>query len=247
MEEKFPIVTITLSLLLFSSFLITSGLADKILNPEAKTPLEYYENLLGFVPARPKIYSLLTYTFIHVNFFHLFGNLVMLTIVGLILEKHIGKIPFLAVYISSGCTAAIFDIINRALLGISMHIPFVGASGAIFGLVAIASLTKPLEKVPTFLVLLSFLPLVQLLFTIPLMLFQSQVGSSVLLFFLSFFIFGLLLLPSHLPLSFATILFILSWIIFLILGLPISSSHIGHLGGLLGGFLGMLLFPKQKS
>ncbi|MEM5879475.1 MAG: rhomboid family intramembrane serine protease [Candidatus Aenigmatarchaeota archaeon] len=246
MEEEFPIITATLSILILASFLFTSNFVEKIFNPEAESSLGYYENLLGFIPAKPKIYSLLTYTFVHHDIFHLFGNLIMLIIVGLALEKHIGKIPFLAIYISSGCTAAVFDIINRILLGISMEAPFVGASGAVFGLVAMASLTRPLEKIPTFLVLLSFLPLIQLLVMIPLAIFTDQFSLMALLFFFSFLVFGLLFLPGHLPIFFATLLFIFSWAIFLLLHI-LPASHVGHLGGLLGGFLGMLLFPKQKS
>ncbi|MEM5772825.1 MAG: rhomboid family intramembrane serine protease [Candidatus Aenigmatarchaeota archaeon] len=246
MEEEFPIITATLSILILASFLFTSNFVEKIFNPEAESSLEYYENLLGFIPAKPKIYSLLTYTFVHHDIFHLFGNLIMLIIVGLALEKHIGKIPFLAVYISSGCTAAVFDIINRILLGIPMEAPFVGASGAVFGLVAMASLTRPLEKIPTFLVLLSFLPLIQLLVMIPLAIFTDQFSLMALLFFFSFLVFALLFLPGHLPIFFATLLFIFSWAIFLLLHI-LPTSHVGHLGGLLGGFLGMLLFPKQKS
>jgi membrane associated rhomboid family serine protease len=219
---------------------------ERIFNPEAKNPLEYYEKTLGFVPARPKIYSLLTYTFIHVDFFHLFGNLIVLMIVGFVLEKSIGKVPFLSIYISSGCIAATFDIINRLLLRISMEAPFVGASGSIFGLVAMASLTRPMEKVPTFLILLTFLPLFQILIGIPLTIFTAQASRVALLFFVPFFIFVFLFLPGRLPMFFAAIFFIISWIVFLILNLT-SASHIGHLGGFLGGLIGMFLFPKEKS
>jgi membrane associated rhomboid family serine protease len=246
MEEEFPFVTTLLSILLIAAFLFTTNITERIFNPEAKSPLEYYENLLGFVPARPKIYSLLTYTLIHVDIFHLFGNLIILVIVGLALEKHIGKIPFLAIYISSGCIAATFDIINRLLLGISMEAPFVGASGSIFGLVAMASLTRPMEKVPTFLILLTFLPLLQILIAIPLAIFTEQASRVALLFFVPFFAFALLFLPGRLPMLFASILFIISWIIFLVLNLT-PASHIGHLGGFLGGLIGMFLFPKEKS
>ncbi|MEM5879370.1 MAG: rhomboid family intramembrane serine protease [Candidatus Aenigmatarchaeota archaeon] len=247
MEEEFPIATVSLSVLLLAIFLFTSNFGEKLFNPQAESHLEYYENLLGFIPARPKIYSLITYTLIHADLFHLLGNLIFLIIAGLVLERRIGKIPFISIYISSGCIAAIFDIINRLFLGISMHAPFVGASGSIFGLIAIASLTRPMEKIPTFLVLLSFLPLFQLLVSGVMMIFTDQASLAALLFFLPFLAFGFIFLPRHLPIFLATILFIFSWVIFLALNLPVLVSHLGHLGGLLGGFFGMLLFPKQKS
>jgi membrane associated rhomboid family serine protease len=245
MEEEFPIITFTFSILIIASFIFTTNFSERIFNPEAESRLEYYERLFGFIPARPKIYSLLTYTFIHVDFWHLFGNLIFLVIAGLTLEKHIGKIPFLSIYISSGCIAATFDIINRLLLGIPMQAPFVGASGSIFGLIAIASLTRPMEKIPTVLVLLTFIPFIQLFLGLPI--FADEMTLMTLIFLLLPFVFAaVFVLPGQLPFFLATILFIVSWILFLIFHLPVSASHIGHLGGLLGGFAGMLLFPREK-
>lgn len=244
MGEEFPLITFTLSVLILASFLFTSDFGARILNQETESELREYWEMFGFIPARPKIYSLITYTFIHADFWHLFGNLIFLIIAGLALEKHIGRIPFLSIYISSGCTATTFDIINRLLLGISMRIPFIGASGSIFGLVAVTSLTRPMEKVPTILILLNFLPFTQLLFGLPIL--GEQASTMLVLFLLPFILFTFFILPSHLPFFLATILFIVSWILFLFFNLPVSASHIGHLGGLLGGFGGMLLFTKNK-
>jgi membrane associated rhomboid family serine protease len=243
---EFPLVTFAITILLIATFIFTTNLGERIFNPQAKNNLEYYEELFGFIPARPKIYSLITYTFIHANFWHLLGNLIILVITGIALEKHIGKIPFLSIYISSGCTAATFDIINRLLLGISMRAPFVGASGSIFGLVAITSLTKPTEKVPTILVLLTFLPLFQFLLGLPVFA-DERVLHTLILFLFPFVLMALVFLPLHLSFFHATILFILSWILSLIFLLPVSISHIGHLGGFFGGLLSMFLFPKKKS
>lgn len=227
-------MTIILSILILASYLFTVS------------DLKYYEYLLGFVPSRPTIYSLLTYTLIHVDVAHLFGNLVMLIIAGLAIEKHVGKMPFISIYISSGCIAAIFDILSRLLLGISMRSPFVGASGAIFGLIAVASLVKPMEKIPTFLVVFSTVPLLQLVIGLPIFA-EQKVFITILIFSASLLAIALFILPHFLPVFVAALIFIFSWILFLTFKLPMTASNIGHLGGLIGGFICMFAFPRERK
>ncbi|MEM5853911.1 MAG: rhomboid family intramembrane serine protease [Candidatus Aenigmatarchaeota archaeon] len=241
--EELPLVTIAISTIMLATFLFTSNFLEKMFNPEAESYLKDYERLFGFVPARPKMYSFITYTFIHADFFHLIGNLIFFLIVGIALENRIGKIPFLAIYISSGCTAISFDIVQRILLGISMEAPFVGASGSIFGLFAVASLTRPLEKIPTYLVILSFLPFLQLLLFLPI---SGQFSQMFLFLALPIVFLAFVFLPKNLPFFTATILFIISWIFYFFFNISPTVSHLGHLGGVIGGFLSMLLFPKES-
>jgi membrane associated rhomboid family serine protease len=233
MEEELPLMTIILSVILVASYLFTAG------------NLKNYEYLLGFIPARPTIYSLVTYTLIHVDIFHLASNLVILIIAGMAIEKHIGKFTFFEIFIASGCIAAIFDTLSRLLLGISMSYPFVGASGAIFGLIAVAALSKPMEKIPTFLVALTLLPFAQLIVGIP-ELADQKVFLSVLIFSAALLIIILYTLPHYLPVFVATLIFIFSWIMFLIFSPPMSISNIGHLGGLVGGIIFMFAFPREE-
>lgn len=235
MEEELPIVTVILSVLILASYLFTSG------------NLNYYEYLLGFVPSRPNIYSFITYTFIHVDIFHLTGNLVFLIIAGSILEKYLGKMYFLSIYICSGCIAATFDVLSRMIIGISMDIPFVGASGSIFGLISVASILKPMEKIPTILVLLSFLPLLNLLTGISIPLDPKVLFFIIVIFSVPIIGIGMFIVPRSISIFLATLIFIFSWMLFLLLQLPTSTSNIGHLGGLIGGMLSVFAFRKQKK
>jgi membrane associated rhomboid family serine protease len=232
--ENFPEVTFFLAALILAVFLFT------------RTELTHYENLLGFIPARPQIYTFITYTFIHVDFTHLFFNLLFLLIAGIAIEETLGKWVFLSVYFSSGNIAVIFDIIGRLLSGISFGAPFVGASGAIFGVMAVAALLKPSEKVPTILALLAFLPLIQwVLASQPTydnftsMLILSTVGIVAIAIF--FFI------PAAVPVSLTMIFFLTAWMLVVLLRLPTQVSNLGHLGGVVGGIVSVFLFGKKQE
>lgn len=246
MKEEFPFMTTFLTCLMIAVFIFTTSIGERIFNPKAESKLNYYFEKFGFVPQKPNFYSIITYTFLHADIFHLFGNLIALIIVGLAIEKHIGKIPFLSIYISSGSMAVIFDVINRVLLNIPKSFPLVGSSGSIFGLMAVAALTKPMEKIPTLLVLLSFFPFLQFIF--PFFAVQDIIVFNVI-FLLTICILFLIawILPTSIPIAVGIYLFIISWIASLVLRLPTSVSNLAHLGGTIGGLLGLFVFPKEKT
>jgi rhomboid protease GluP len=73
-------------------------------------------------------YRLLTSSFLHANFTHLFFNMYSLFNVGPIVASIFGEAGFLLIYLLSGISGSLFSYwFNPA--------PSVGASGAIFGLV----------------------------------------------------------------------------------------------------------------
>lgn len=73
-------------------------------------------------------YRLFTAAFIHAGLIHIAFNMWFLYIVGTSLERGIGRLPFLAIYVAS-----IFAGSFGALL-FEPRVPSVGASGALFGL-----------------------------------------------------------------------------------------------------------------
>lgn len=247
--EDFPELTFFLSAIILAVFLFTSS------------NLEYYENALGFIPARPQIYTLTTYTFIHASFEHVFFNLLFFFIAGLAVEETLGKWVYLSIYFVSGYTAVIFDILGRfisAFFDITNHActlqflqcvnlggPFIGASGAIFGVMAVGALIKPLEKVPTILVVLAFIPIAQLYFqfqahfdyftSIFLSAFVAIVAMSI--FFIS---------PGTVPMTVAMLAFLFSWIFVILFDTSGNVSNVGHLGGVLGGLVSYFVFSKVK-
>lgn len=74
-----------------------------------------------------EIYRLLTGTFLHADFLHLFVNMYSLYIIGTQMEGFLGKTKFLVVYLFSAIVGSLFSIIFNT-------VPSIGASGAIFGL-----------------------------------------------------------------------------------------------------------------
>lgn len=81
---------------------------------------------------------LITHMFLHVNLFHLIVNMVALLAFGIPIAQNEGPHILLAIYFLTGISAALlFALVN--------HAAAVGASGAVFGLLAFVALTHPLE------------------------------------------------------------------------------------------------------
>ena len=77
-------------------------------------------------------YRLLSAAFLHFDIQHLFNNMILLFFIGRIIEKHIGHIKYIIIYLLSGIGGNLlsgFWEIKTARYSISA-----GASGAVFGL-----------------------------------------------------------------------------------------------------------------
>ena len=95
----------------------------------------------GLVPARFALDALLTSMLLHdpTNYSHIVGNLVFLAVFGAIVEADLGKVRFLALYLAAGVAGGLFHV----LVDPTSTSPLVGASGAIFGLLAWGALLRP--------------------------------------------------------------------------------------------------------
>jgi membrane associated rhomboid family serine protease len=99
--------------------------------------------IISDIPYYPYI-TLVTYSFIHANFWHILGNMWFFFIFGNDVEARMRPIIFLLFYLGGAIIAAIFQILyatnwnlnienaysNKALLA-SLSTPLVGASGAV--------------------------------------------------------------------------------------------------------------------
>jgi membrane associated rhomboid family serine protease len=81
--------------------------------------------------AQGKVLGLLSGMFLHADLMHLLGNMFTLWLFAWTIEMALGTIPFLILYIFWGMAAGL----THAALAWHSHIPCVGASGAIFGVV----------------------------------------------------------------------------------------------------------------
>lgn len=110
-------------------------------------------NVLGFVPASffspegslseyvglPAAATIFTSMFLHGSILHLAGNMLYLWIFGNNIEDAMGHVKFLVFYLVCGAAAAL----TLACIEPDSHVPMVGASGAISGVLASYVLLYP--------------------------------------------------------------------------------------------------------
>lgn len=86
-----------------------------------------------YVVNNGEYYRLFTYMFLHFGISHLINNMIILGFIGDNLEREIGKVKYILIYLITGITAGILSMIYNMMLG--TRVVSVGASGAIFGVV----------------------------------------------------------------------------------------------------------------
>jgi len=127
-----PKITISLVIITSISFIVSLFLSESILLDLIKYPTDLFST---------KIYTLITYGFLHANKDHLIGNMIGLYIFGRVIEKNLGSLKTFFVYFSSLIIAGIFESIINLLQG--NNTGTIGASGAVMGLIACAILLNP--------------------------------------------------------------------------------------------------------
>jgi len=95
----------------------------------------------GFVPAKAELGTALSSVFFHDpgSALHLAGNLAFLIVFGGVVEGALGSIALLALFAAAGLGGAGVHY----LVDPNTTTPLVGASGAIFGLLAVAGVLRP--------------------------------------------------------------------------------------------------------
>lgn len=108
--------------------------------------LDSYNQLIqnyGLVPAQiiggRNLLSLITSMFLHADIIHLALNMLFLFVSGDAVERELGNSRFLAFYLICGVIAGLF----HSYLNSTSSIPAIGASGAIFGVLAAFAILFP--------------------------------------------------------------------------------------------------------
>jgi len=146
-KKPFPYVTLTLVLI---NLLIYTGL-------QATGTLSQAGNEFGLKPAEVmegRVYLLFTSSFLHGSLTHLLGNMLVLLVFGIILERKIGPLYFLIIYFLSDLIAGGVDIAARA----GSSVPAIGASAAISGLGGVLLIKCHHERIPLGFALFMVLP-----------------------------------------------------------------------------------------
>jgi membrane associated rhomboid family serine protease len=124
------------------------------------TLIFYYELVLGFsgglayaglgfrgmyltIEQSPQLYTLFTSMFIHGDFLHLLGNMLVFFFMGMAFEQRIGWKRFLVIYLLTGICGSITHVLIEG----NATIPLIGASGAIFGILGAFAFSYPRDEV----------------------------------------------------------------------------------------------------
>ncbi len=98
----------------------------------AQFMLEHGAMYVPYVAERGEYYRLFTSMFLHFGFSHLMNNMIMLGVIGWNLEREIGSIRFLIIYLGSGlCGNVLSAVLSIWQMDFAVS---AGASGAIFGI-----------------------------------------------------------------------------------------------------------------
>ena len=99
-------------------------------------------HIFGLTPALVKkgfVWQFFTYMFLHGDFFHILFNMFALWMFGCEIERSWGTKEFLRYYLITGVGAGFFTF----FLSFNSHIPTIGASGAIFGILVAFAMMFP--------------------------------------------------------------------------------------------------------
>jgi len=98
------------------------------------------------------LYTLVTSMFLHFDFIHLFSNMIFLLIAGDSCERAMGHLRFLAFYLIAGVFSGLFYVYMNPV----SNMPAIGASGAVFGVLAAFAILFPFRMVISF---VGFIPI----------------------------------------------------------------------------------------
>ncbi|RLE51010.1 MAG: hypothetical protein DRJ33_06700, partial [Candidatus Methanomethylicota archaeon] len=130
-------------------------------------------------------------------------------------------------------------------LNIPLSYTFIGASGAIFGILYVASFIAPKGGVPTilfFLIVISMLQPIIVEFVL-----ENPVGFAIVLPLILVFIAVASTFFKLVPSIVATFFFVAYTILQVHFGLNLGVSHFGHVGGMVGGLISLLVYSRLRS
>jgi len=134
---------LTSKIAVFSYLIIAANI---IVFLQSLTDPEGYNMLIrtyGLIPAQiirgENLFTIVTSMFLHADIIHLGLNMFFLLVSGDAVERELGSSRFLALYIAFGVIAGLF----HSYLNSASTIPAIGASGAIFGVLAAFAILFP--------------------------------------------------------------------------------------------------------
>lgn len=96
------------------------------------------------------LWTIFTHMFLHYGFWHIFVNMWSLLIFGPKVEEYFGTERFLVIYFGAGLVGALMHVWFSLIAYPNVDIYAVGASGAIFGIMAAYAMLFPHDKLGVF-------------------------------------------------------------------------------------------------
>jgi membrane associated rhomboid family serine protease len=119
--------------------------------------LYLFQQHWGLTFGSPTLLNLFTHAFVHGDWTHLLGNMLILWIVGTVLEAGIGSALFSLLYLASLFGAVLLQgLIGHFAQPESLQVPLIGASGAIAGVTGFAAFRYYHIRVQNFIVIPNF-------------------------------------------------------------------------------------------
>ena len=115
-----------------------------------------YAHLAPSLQVVPPWATVFTSMFLHGGWLHLIGNMLFLWIFGNNVEDALGRLRYIALFFGSGIAAAL----GQAAANLASHVPMIGASGAIAGVLGAYLLMYPRANVHCFIWIIIFFRIV---------------------------------------------------------------------------------------
>lgn len=149
-DPIFPIAVyaiVAINIAVFVHELSFSGVParDAFLNGFALIPYDVTHGVQLVAPAPPTLATFVTAQFLHGSVLHIFFNMLFLAVFGPEIEFLTGHVRFVAFYLACGVLGGIADV--SVLAG--SHVPSIGASGAIAGVLGAYLLRFPTRGIET--------------------------------------------------------------------------------------------------
>jgi membrane associated rhomboid family serine protease len=148
-RRSFPIVTLLLILINVAVFIYQITLAPHaaqvFVNTYAVIPARIQSALAGHRSLPAALLPLFTCMFLHGGWLHIIGNMWFLWIFGANVEDHMGPLPYLIFYLLCGVGSSI----AQAAFSWGSHVPALGASGAISGVLGAYIIFFPTSQIYT--------------------------------------------------------------------------------------------------
>ncbi|MDQ6826035.1 MAG: rhomboid family intramembrane serine protease [Candidatus Eremiobacteraeota bacterium] len=116
---------------------------DAFVNAYATIPFDITHGIQLAASPHPQILTIFSGMFLHASFWHLFFNMLFLAVFGPQMEYMLGDIGFIAFYLACGVIGSLTQIfVNPA-----SHVPEIGASGAIAGVLGAYIVNFPTNSI----------------------------------------------------------------------------------------------------